>query len=168
MHRAGIAFAITILAAAAPARAQEVADPRPPVVDTSGDGVPTPEEVALLAQLEAQRRAAEGRAAAFGALTIGGTVLIAGGVVAMIVVALVDNGGCAGMEGCPKPVEDFAPGITLVIAGAAAVMVGGILWGDADAEASSLARRVEELRHPIRPTFSLGPSGFSFGLHLSL
>jgi hypothetical protein len=53
--------------------------------------------------------------------------------------------------------------MTLTITGALAVLIGAILWGDADAEVRSLAGRIDSLRHPL-PEFSFGPDG----MHLSL
>ena len=158
-----VAAVPAVLMPAASARAQPETDPRPPVVDTRGDRPPTPEEAAEIADLEERKHAAEGRASAFAALTIGGTTLLVGGVVAMVVVALIDPAGCTGMD-CVAPVEDFAAGISLSLVGIAAVLIGGILWGDADASAAALGRRINELQNSVEPTFSLGPDGFRAGL----
>lgn len=160
-----VASLVTLLAAA-PVAAQEAPEVRPRV--TNDAAVPSPEVAARIAQLEDQRRGAEGRASAFGALTIGGTTLIVGGVVAMVVVAVVDPVGCTPPDDCVKPVEDFAPGISLVLVGAACVLTGGILWGDADAEAARLGGEIESLRRDVEPTFSFGPNGFSLGLRARL
>ena len=161
-----IALALALLFPAADARAQEAPEVRPPV--TEAGAAPSPEAVAEIAALEEQREAAEGRSAAFGALTIGGTTLLIGGVVAMVVVALVDPMECTPPDECVKPVEDFAPGISLVLVGAACVLTGGILWGDADAEAARLRARIESLRRDVEPTLSFGPNGFSLGLRVRL
>jgi hypothetical protein len=155
------AFLVLVLGATA-AHAQDAPDVRPPVVDTRFDAPPTPEVAAQIARLEHQLHTAQGRAAAFGALTLGGTALIAGGVLAMVLVAVIDPPMCMG-DGCVKPIEDFAPGISLTAVGAIAVIIGGFLWGDADAEARTVSRQIEDLMHPV-PTFSLSPDGARIGL----
>src|SRR5262245_12670199 len=114
------AFVLTLFSVLPCARAQEP-NVRPELVVASEEP-PSAEVAAQIAELEEEQHAAEGRASAFGALTIGGTALIIGGVVAMVVVAAVAPMGCTGMPGCVKPVEDFAPGMTLTIAGAVAVL----------------------------------------------
>lgn len=155
-----LTFLVTLTAL--PVCAQEGEhDPRPPVV-ASRPVPPSPAVAAQIADLEERRRSAEGRATAFGGLTLGGTALLIGGVVAMVVVAAIDPMDCVGPD-CVTPVEDFAPGLTLSLIGAAALLTGGILWGDADANAADLGRELERLRGPV-PTFSLGPNGGTVGL----
>ena len=123
----------------------------------------SPETAAEITRLEAELEGAEGRSAAFGALTIGGTTLLVGGVVAMVVVAAIDPMGCVGMMDCVKPVEDFAAGISLMAVGAAAILVGGLLWGSADADARELRGRIRTLR-TFEPAVEFGPQGFRLGL----
>ena len=123
----------------------------------------SPETAAEITRLEGELESAEGRSAAFGALTIGGTTLLIGGVVAMVVVAAIDPMGCTGMDDCIKPVEDFAVGITLMATGAVSIVVGGILWGSADIEADTLRGRIRTLRE-FEPTVEFGPQGFRVGL----
>lgn len=123
----------------------------------------SPETAAEITRLEAELEGAEGRSAAFGALTIGGTTLLVGGVVAMVVVAAIDPMGCVGMMDCVKPVEDFAAGISLMAVGAAAILVGGLLWGSADADARELRGRIRTLR-TFEPTVEFGPLGLRLGL----
>ncbi|MFK7986886.1 MAG: hypothetical protein AB8I08_12750 [Sandaracinaceae bacterium] len=155
------ALVATLLARPALAQGEGEHDPRPRVVETR-PVPPSPAVAAQIADLEDRQRAAEGRATGFGGLTLGGTALLIGGVVAMTVIAAIGPMDCMGPE-CVTPVEDFAPGLTLSLIGAAALLTGGILWGEADANAADLRREIERLRGPT-PTFSLGPNGGSVGL----
>ena len=107
-----------------------------------------PDPLLELAHLEARRQAAEERSLGFGFLTIGGSSLLVAGVAAIVAPWLIIEASDCEEDCAPLPL-DLAPGFSISVTGIIAILVGGILWGEAERSAAALMRQLDYLRSAL-------------------